>query len=205
MATTTGPSVVSDGLALVLDAKNPKSYPGTGNQWYDLSGKNNHFTIDSSNIFFQSDGTFLLDDDRTTGGISKLGSLGLQNTNSTCVFWLKTTDTQSLFWGSLNSNSYYLGAYRIGAKFYNGLSGNPSFHMDGVQRANIYDVIRDNQWHMLEFKDVQFSSWTNLTFSKYDTFSFSNSYVSYISVYDRVLTQEESIHNYNTMKIMFGL
>ena len=30
---------------LYLDASNPASYPGTGTQWYDLSGANNHGTI----------------------------------------------------------------------------------------------------------------------------------------------------------------
>lgn len=31
-------------LQLLLDASNPKSYPGSGTIWYDVSGKNKHFT-----------------------------------------------------------------------------------------------------------------------------------------------------------------
>ena len=31
-------NVVRDGLVLYLDAANPKSYPGSGTTWYDLSG-----------------------------------------------------------------------------------------------------------------------------------------------------------------------
>lgn len=43
-----GPRIVTEGLILCLDAGNPKSYPGSGNTWYDLSGNNNHFILVSS-------------------------------------------------------------------------------------------------------------------------------------------------------------
>jgi hypothetical protein len=39
--------VVKDGLQLYLDAGNTASYPGSGNTWYDLSGKNKHFALNS--------------------------------------------------------------------------------------------------------------------------------------------------------------
>ena len=38
------PSIVTDGLVLLLDAANPKSYPGTGNTWFDISGNGLNFT-----------------------------------------------------------------------------------------------------------------------------------------------------------------
>jgi hypothetical protein len=41
----TGPNIVRDGLALYLDSTNSKSYPGSGNSWYDLSGNENHGTL----------------------------------------------------------------------------------------------------------------------------------------------------------------
>jgi hypothetical protein len=37
--------VVTDGLVFCLDAANPKSYPGSGTTWFDISGKNNHGTM----------------------------------------------------------------------------------------------------------------------------------------------------------------
>jgi hypothetical protein len=42
-----GASVVRNGLVLHLDAANSKSYPGTGTAWSDLSGSNNHSTINT--------------------------------------------------------------------------------------------------------------------------------------------------------------
>jgi hypothetical protein len=52
-------SVVRDGLVLHLDAANPKSYPGTGTVWSDLSGSGNtgamsNTTFDSSSILFDA-------------------------------------------------------------------------------------------------------------------------------------------------------
>jgi hypothetical protein len=39
------PRIVTDGLVLCLDAANPKSYPGSGNTWSDLSGNGNNGTL----------------------------------------------------------------------------------------------------------------------------------------------------------------
>ena len=45
MATHYSPKIVTDGLVLCLDAANAKSYPGSGTTWYDLSGNGNHGTL----------------------------------------------------------------------------------------------------------------------------------------------------------------
>jgi hypothetical protein len=39
------PKTVTDGLVLCLDAANPKSYPGSGTVWNDLSGNGNNANI----------------------------------------------------------------------------------------------------------------------------------------------------------------
>lgn len=60
MSVFAGPEVQSSGLILSLDAANPKSYPGSGSTWFDLSGKGNHATINSgeyvSSGFLQNSG-----------------------------------------------------------------------------------------------------------------------------------------------------
>lgn len=38
-------TIVRDGLVLLLDAANPKSYPGSGTTWYDLSGNGLDMTM----------------------------------------------------------------------------------------------------------------------------------------------------------------
>jgi hypothetical protein len=44
-------SIVRDGLVLYLDAANPKSYPGTGTSWFDLSGNGNNGLLTNGPIF----------------------------------------------------------------------------------------------------------------------------------------------------------
>jgi hypothetical protein len=45
MALSHSPQIVRNGLVLYLDSMNPKSYPGNGTTWFDLSGNNNHGTL----------------------------------------------------------------------------------------------------------------------------------------------------------------
>jgi hypothetical protein len=45
MALSHSPSLVLPGLSLCLDAANPKSYPGSGTTWTDLSGNGNNGTL----------------------------------------------------------------------------------------------------------------------------------------------------------------
>ena len=200
MSNLYGPRIVTDGLVLHLDAGNSKSYPGSGSTWYDLSGNGNNYTIDASGFAYNSSGYFSM----ANGGISKVGTMNTTST-CTCVFWMRTSDVQSLFWGSTVSNAYYLGAYSSGNKFYNNLCGSPTFFMDTVSKANIYDNIRDNLWHMIEFKSVDFSSWTNYILNKYNTYAFGDGAIAIVSIYNRNLTQQESLKNYNALKGRFGL
>ena len=45
------PKIITSGLVLYLDAANPKSYPGTGTSWFDLSGRNAHMTVYNGPVF----------------------------------------------------------------------------------------------------------------------------------------------------------
>jgi len=45
MSLSHSPSIVTNGLVLLLDAANSKSYPGTGAAWTDLSGNGNTGTL----------------------------------------------------------------------------------------------------------------------------------------------------------------
>jgi hypothetical protein len=51
MGTNYNPQIVTSGLVLALDAANPKSYPGSGTSWNDLSGNGNHLTLYNSPTF----------------------------------------------------------------------------------------------------------------------------------------------------------
>lgn len=192
-------SVVRGGLVLHLDAANKKSYVGTGTAWKDLSGNNKNFTIDSTNVAYNALGYFSL----TDAGFS-INSNITTSTTSTCVYWIKTTDVQSLFLHRTDVDGY-LGAYRSDNKFYNSNAGTPTFHMDGIQYSNIYDNILDGKWHMVEFKNVNISTWQTAAFSKYNSYSFSSTNISNISIYNRNLTTQESLQNFNGLRGRYGI
>lgn len=48
MAVIVSPNINPTGLMLALDATNSRSYPGTGNTWYDVSGNNYNFTLNNT-------------------------------------------------------------------------------------------------------------------------------------------------------------
>ena len=47
VASSSGPNIVKDGLTVLLDSRSPRSYPGSGNTWFDLSGNNNHASLNN--------------------------------------------------------------------------------------------------------------------------------------------------------------
>ncbi len=59
MALAHSPKIATNGLILCLDAINPKSYPGSGNTWFDISGRGNHFSLNGNTIPTVTDGRSL--------------------------------------------------------------------------------------------------------------------------------------------------
>ena len=167
--------------------------------WTDLSGNGNDFTIDASGFTHNSSGYF----EMTTGGIIRSSSI-TSSTDCTCIFFIRTTDTQSVFLQG-HSGTTYLGAYRDNNKYYNSQVGSPTLFMDTSSIANLYDNIRDDQWHMIEFKGANLSSWTSIQFNKYPGYIFDNGDIGQIMIYNRNLTESESQQNYNALKGRYGI
>ena len=197
MGTFGGPDIITDGLVLSLDAASTRSYPGSGSTWSDLSGNNHDFTIDSTGFTYNAGGWF----DMANGGITNTENI-TDATACTFVFWIRTTDTQALFWQP-NSTSFYLGAYSAGNKFYNNGFGSPTLFMNTVSKANIYDFIRTGEWIMVEFKNVNMDTIDYNKFNKYGSFQFGDGDIAIIQIYNRSLTSAESLQNYNAHKNRF--
>lgn len=196
-----GPNIVKDGLVLHLDAANTKSYLGSGTAWNDLSGNDFNFVLDGSGITHNSSGYFTLAD----GGASRNATI-TTSTECTLVYWMRTTDTQALFWAINGGSGSYLGAYSSGNKFYNSSTyGSPTFHTNTTQRTNIYDFIRTNEWMMMEFKSVNMSAATNHHFNQYGGYTFGNNQIAMIKMYNKNLTSAESIQNFNAFRGRFGI
>mgnify|MGYP003118665655 CR=1 FL=1 len=192
-----GPDIITDGLVLSLDAASTRSYPGSGSTWSDLSGNSHDMTIDSTGLTYNAGGWF----DMANGGMSNTNNI-TSATTCTFVFWIRTTDEQALFWSDDNSQNY-LGAYRIGNKFYCSQYGSPTIFMNTVSRANLYDFIRTGEWIMLEFKNVNMNQTDSSKFNQYGSYTFGNGDIAIIQIYNRTLTSAESQQNYNALKSRF--
>lgn len=207
MAEIHGPKIVRDGLILALDAGDKNSYPGSGTSIYDLSGNNYTFTL-QGNATYSTQGKGSIYLDGSTDGIQRTGTTGLQSA-VTLVQWLKTSDTVRLMLSGEvvgATGAYYVGAYPN--VFYNSNCGTPSYFIDTKPTSNPSSPINylDNNWHMWEAKNLNFSSWTNVwNFLGYSAGYEIAGYVGTILMYNRSLTAKESEQNYNSLKTRFGL
>jgi len=147
-----GPNIITDGLVLHLDADNPKSYPGTGTIWYDLSknGYNSSIvgTIFNSNGYMSFPGT----GERDSTPIGEYITLNTEATTTdpstkangvTYVVWMRFTGNQltghGIFVGGttrnhmeFRSSNVTSGYWRTEAVIQNGYSfGGGSTNVDG--------------------------------------------------------------------------
>ena len=169
--------------------------------WYDVSGNNKTFGLDSSGITWNSGKYFSLAD----GGAILSSNAITTSTTCTVIIWIRTTDTQALIFRGNNDNGYYLAAYNAGSGFYNALCGSPTYWIDTISVANPNPTYLDGNWHMWEMKNVNFSSWTTYEFNRYGSYTFGNGAVGQIMIYNRNLSSGESLQIYNATKGRFGL
>jgi hypothetical protein len=94
------PRIITDGLVLALDAANPKSYPGSGTVWKDLSGNGNSTTRFTGITFETTNGGTL----RFDGSSNAMEQTNFYNPNSTSPLFLGTSPSSTINW---NGDSTY--------------------------------------------------------------------------------------------------
>lgn len=122
------PRIVTDGLVLCLDAANPKSYPGSGTTWTDLSGNGNNATlINGVDYINDNNGVLVFDggNDYATVPGSTDWAFGQ---NGTIEQWVYITGSNgnNRFWSTTN-NSSSLDAYLNRSGYSIGFHGSRAF------------------------------------------------------------------------------
>jgi len=216
-----GPSIVTDGLVLYLDAANPDSYPGSGAIWYDLSGLNNHCNFSSIPTYNSSYFTF--NGTSNYGTITNNSSLNFSS-EKTLIMLLKHNFTT----GRRNPWDQAYGGY--GTWTHEAGASINEYYGDSGANASPYvgrnsSTTPRNVWNFLATtRDTTQSKWyvnTNNT----DTYNHSygtltstaanirigRGYAGYwegdmsiIITYIRKLTPTEILQNYNSLKSRFG-
>lgn len=224
-----GPRIVTDGLVLYLDAANNKSYPGSGNTWFDLSGGNRNYTLYNtptwnSSGYFYLDGTeYMLGPASNAFGLAQQHTVEviMQPTQllSTTIFnWFDSGGGRQIMahapWG--NETTYYdVGGCCAGDTRIN-YGNSPSLvnritHMTFRCRTSVtpYRQIFENA---IEKANSGGNNTATMTFGTtpaiiggYDSSGTWKGNLYLFRLYNRALTNEEVIQNYNATKTRFGL
>ena len=89
-----GPDIITDGLVFLVDAASARSYPGSGNTWYDLSGNNYDLTLTNGPVW-NSAGYFDNDVDSYFTGAGG-SNIPTGNDPYTMVVWARQNNSWGL-------------------------------------------------------------------------------------------------------------
>ena len=165
----TEPEKVLNGLVLSLDAGDPRSYPGTGSTWYDLSGYNNNFTVNST--AYNRNGPKFMDFNGSYGMAKKTDSDFSISGELTIVCWTRiknsTAEWRTLVRALTTGNDHQVivlsGGWDIG--MYDNVNGT-GFNATGFSQQSLpgYGTQR---WNMLVWR------WNNAS-TPYYNFSYND-------------------------------
>ena len=150
MGLSHSPSIVSSNLVLCLDAANNKSYPGSGNIWYDVSGRSNNASLINGPVYSSTlGGYFSCDGTNDYIEVADNSSLDFGANNFTVEYWFRKNNITASYdniWGVNKWNTGGSpGTNEWGLDIGNGLSGNGESVIFGVESGSTtYAMIVNN-------------------------------------------------------------
>jgi hypothetical protein len=223
MSLSHGPSVVTQGLVLALDAADRNSYPGSGTTWTDLSGRGNTGTLTNGPTYSSSNGgSIVFDgvDDKVTFPNNTIST----SAGMTVEVWFKTssgTKYQDIFdlddsygvWivtnysssGKINTSFNTIGAGYMTADYVANnwyqvvLSGSGTsnfMYLNGVQVATASQTVASS----INLNTARIG---NVDGDRASEYLVGN--VSCLKLYNRALTAQEISQNFNALRGRFGI
>jgi hypothetical protein len=224
-----GPNIIDDGLVLYLDAGNRKSYPGSGTTWFDKSGRGSNGTLTNGPTFNTGSlGSIVFD------GVDDYVSLGNnldQNGPLTIMSWIYTT-TVSSGPRAIISNCSADGGQQDYVLEINRTAGKVGAFWGDVVLLVSNQSLVINQWYYVGFvRSGSTSNWNlniyiNGTSDSTSTTSvntdatnagtaigragdypgqYFSGRISNIQIYNRALSAQEILQNFNAQKGRFNL
>ena len=224
-----GPNIVDNGLVLYLDAGNRKSYPGSGTTWFDKSGFNNNGTLINGPTFNTGSGGSIVfdggDDFVNCGSTTNL--TGLINisisswvypiTSSFTTFvarYYNTTLDQGWLLGYSNSSFSFQGrestAAYLSTTSTNIFPINNWYNVVGTKSGSLWSIYVNgnlqsssslgNGTTPFSANSMQVGALVGSGFSVYQP-----NRVASTQIYNRALSAQEVLQNYNATKGRFGL
>lgn len=229
-----GASVVRDGLVLHLDAANPKSYPGTGTVWTDLSGNGNNGTL-LNGVGYSSVNKGSLTFDKSNDVVEVTNQIQFERTDpftlSAFFYSLDANNNQIIN----NENTSYRGyqfAIPVSNQIYFNLRNTTTNRFQITTDSNTIDA---NKWYYaavtyngnssasganiylngeLQNKNVVSDNLTDTTISNVTTYigyrrpitnGPFNGNIAAIQIYNKELTAQEIKQNFNALRGRYGI
>lgn len=223
------PNIVTDGLMTYLDAANLRSYPGSGSIWYDLNN-NINFTLQNSPVFIPNSAGGSIGFTAANAHYATSSSLPVLTT-WTIEAWFFETGVSSgtypaiiaeAFNGSslnfaLFNPNYTAGSYKLQTGYY----VSPNWYWTTTF------TITQNRWHhavgtydgvnvkLYVNSDLQLSTASSTVptrsnsgiylMRRWDAAEYYGGQLSTIKIYNRALSAQEVLQNYNATKRRYGL
>jgi hypothetical protein len=214
------PSIVMDGLVLSLDAGNFRSYPGTGNTVYDLSGSGNTSDLINGPTYLSSNlGTFVLDGTNDYINVNSLANI-LSKTAYTKIAYIYisnfTTSNNIISGGFSGEHAFWMfGTNKLNAGHngaWNTVVGATSLSLNTWYFAAVtYNNSTGWKLYLNGVEDGTSANTTTFTGNQeivIGAYSSGNNFTGRITnvlVYNRALSATEIMQNYNATKGRFGL
>jgi hypothetical protein len=213
LAINYNPKIITDGLVLCLDAANPKSYGGSGTTWTDLSGRGNNGTLVNGPTYSSANG----------------GVIALDGVNDYIDVPINLTNTNYTIMGA--ARYVVVGGRTFSAKNNNWLMGHWSVstqnHYAEGWVSGVQSGPGDTNWRIYaatgNYSGDSWAMYVNGVLnagpntggsngpngfaigSVSGTGEFSNSHISNLLVYNRVLTAAEIQQNFNALRSRFSI
>jgi hypothetical protein len=214
--------IVTSGLEVYLDAGNPLSYPGSGTDWFDISGNNYDGTLTNGASYSSSNGG-VITFDGTDDYIDFISYPSL-NSSQTKSIWVKANVLSSS-----GDNRYLIdwGGNVNWVQFYSA-TGQPKVR-SGILSGNFLDgssFVYQDVWYNIcvtstssgamsiyinsaldaSTTGLSNNSATGLNLSRWGGNAFYlDGSISIVQIYNRELTSNEVLQNFNTFKSRYGL
>lgn len=233
MPANAGPDIVLDGLTLLLDASSKVSYPGSGTNWFDISGKGYNSVISGSSTFnSEYGGSVVFDGSTVWVPTPRIPNTGTATVSVSFGVWAYPSSTagnilamsNSVPPGGWNMPPITVSSQKFRCRVYN------NSYMDSLATISLnmwyyvvlvwkYSATASERGQFLYVNGVLQESETNITYSSsgadnylylgtnipgVDNQGWFSGRIASLQVYgNKALTQEEVIKNFNVQRSKF--
>jgi hypothetical protein len=220
MSRKNGPSIVTNGLVLYLDAANRQSYTPGSTTWTDVSNNANNGTLTNGPTFSSTNGGSIVFDganDYVTGNISNLNSwtmtlwylaAGISGDLVYYPFSCTSTSTGLGFGGTFSASTrdrwYFFDGTNTLSNSNTSVVINTWYNLVVTKTSTTYNLYTNGNLSLN-------TTGVDLSYTQYnlgrrgDGVWYANGRISQALLYNRALSAQEVLQNYNTTKTRFGL